>query len=63
MRPRKNIENLIKEFDIDVNPKKDRQILDGLRNVQAKSEKSKHEKLENSKLGKDRKFKLRKFKA
>ena len=40
MRPRKNIENLIKEFDIDVNPKKDRQILDELRQEQTKSKKS-----------------------
>ena len=40
MKPGKNIENLIKEFDIDVNPKMDRQILDELRGMQAKSDKS-----------------------
>jgi len=40
MRPRENIEKIIKNFDIDVNPKKDQQIFDELREVQAKSKQS-----------------------
>ena len=41
MRPREKIEKMIKQFDIDVNPKKDQEILDGLRQAQAKSKQSK----------------------
>ena len=37
MRPRDNIEKVIEYFDIDVNPAKDREILDELQRVQAKS--------------------------
>jgi len=42
MRPRENIEKIIKKFDIDVNPEKDQQIFDELKEVHAKSCKSKH---------------------
>lgn len=41
MRPRKNIENLIKRSDINVNPEKDQQIFDELRQVHDKSKQSK----------------------
>lgn len=41
MRPRENIEKVIKKFNIDVNPEKDRQILDELRAAQTKSKQSK----------------------
>ena len=41
MRPEENIEKIIKKFDIDVNPKKDQEIFDGLREAQAKSKQSK----------------------
>jgi len=41
MRPRENIEKIIKKFDIDVNPEKDQRIFDELREVHAKSQRSK----------------------
>lgn len=41
MRPGENIEKIIKEFDVDINPKKDRAILDELQQAQAKSKQSK----------------------
>ncbi|MHC4266436.1 MAG: hypothetical protein ACYSUK_10960, partial [Planctomycetota bacterium] len=37
MRPRENIEKIIKKFNIDVNASKDQEIFDELRQVQAKS--------------------------
>ncbi|MHC4585606.1 MAG: hypothetical protein ACYS3N_13825 [Planctomycetota bacterium] len=37
MRPRENIENIIKKFNVDVNTRKDREIFDELRKLQAKS--------------------------
>lgn len=43
MRPRKNIENIIKEFNIDINPEKDQQIFDELSETHAKSQKFKCE--------------------
>lgn len=42
MRPRENIEKIIKNFNVDVNPKKDQQIFDELKDVHANSQKSKH---------------------
>jgi outer membrane lipoprotein-sorting protein len=41
MRPREDIERIIKKFDVNVNPNKDRQILDELCHAQAKSKPSK----------------------
>jgi hypothetical protein len=41
MRPRENTEKIIKKFNIDVNPDKDREILDELQQAQARSKKSK----------------------
>jgi outer membrane lipoprotein-sorting protein len=41
MRPEENVEKIIKKFDIDVNPKKDHEIFDELRQIQAKSKQSK----------------------
>jgi len=40
MRPRENIEKVIKKFSIDVNPKKDQEIFDELRQIQAESKQS-----------------------
>ena len=37
MRPRENVEKVIKKFNIDVNPKKDQEIFDELRQIQAES--------------------------
>ncbi|MCP4610395.1 MAG: hypothetical protein GY845_16920 [Planctomycetes bacterium] len=37
MRPRENIENIIKKFNVDVNTEKDREIFDELRQLHAKS--------------------------
>ncbi|KPL23965.1 MAG: hypothetical protein AMJ75_04785 [Phycisphaerae bacterium SM1_79] len=41
MRPRENIEKVIKKFNIDVNPEKDQEIFDELQQAQAKSKQSK----------------------
>ncbi len=41
MRPEENIEKIIKKFDIYVNPTKDQEIFDDLREAQAKSKQSK----------------------
>lgn len=40
MRPRENVEKVIKKFNIDVNPKKDQEIFDELRQIQAESKPS-----------------------
>ena len=40
MRPRENVEKVIKKFNIDVNPKKDLEIFDELRQIQAESKQS-----------------------
>ena len=37
MRPRDNIEEIVKNFDVDVNVRKDQEIFDELRQIQAKS--------------------------
>ena len=41
MRPARNIEKIIKKFDIDVNPDKEQQVFDELQQAQAKSKQSK----------------------
>ena len=41
MRPGKNIEKIIKKFDVDINPDKDRQILQELQHAQAESKQPK----------------------
>jgi len=41
MRPKENIEKTIKKFNIDVNPEKDHEIFDELRQAQARSKQSK----------------------
>ena len=40
MRPRENVEKVIKKFNIDINPKKDQEIFDELRRIQAESKQS-----------------------